>query len=116
MLTLSVDSQKPLIASTFSDIKEQLKYLSKQEWASIPEVSGSAINSKNPNRLNQQMYERYTATPDHLILDKLNGSSSSSGINSGGGINGGGGGGINSGGGINGGVKSGGNQSFSFFS
>ncbi|EFC49970.1 predicted protein [Naegleria gruberi] len=71
VLTSSLDSQKPKIAATFSDIKEELKYLSKEEW-NIPEVSGSAVNSKNPNRLNQQMYERYTAAPDQLILDKLN--------------------------------------------
>ncbi|KAG2393993.1 hypothetical protein C9374_003757 [Naegleria lovaniensis] len=73
MLTQSLDSQKPMIASTFSDIKEQLKYLSKQEWANIPEVSGSTASTlKNPNRMNQQMYERYTPTPDHLLMDQFN--------------------------------------------
>nr|CAG4710051.1 unnamed protein product [Naegleria fowleri] len=90
MLTQSLDSQKPMIASTFSDIKEQLKYLSKQEWANIPEVSGSTTVLKNPNRMNQQMYERYTATPDHLILDQFNTTLSGNSLS------GGGSGGVNS--------------------
>ncbi|KAL9655257.1 hypothetical protein ABK040_009031 [Willaertia magna] len=69
-------SSLPKIAATFSDIKQDLKSVTKEEWTLLPE--SKANTSRNINKLNQEMYQRYTPAPDHLLIGRATTGSSSS--------------------------------------
>lgn len=63
---------RPKIQQQFSDLKRELKSVSEDEWASIPEV-GDARNRKQRN----PRAEKFTPLPDSVLNRSLGGESSS---------------------------------------
>lgn len=64
---------RPKIQQQFSDLKRELKMVSEDEWAAIPEV-GDARNRKQRN----PRAEKFTPLPDSVLSRNLGGESSSS--------------------------------------
>lgn len=64
---------RPKIQQQFSDLKRELKQVSEDEWAAIPEV-GDARNRKQRN----PRAEKFTPLPDSVLSRNLGGESSSS--------------------------------------
>ncbi|KAI8439587.1 hypothetical protein MSG28_013314 [Choristoneura fumiferana] len=65
--------ERPKIQQQFSDLKRELKMVSEDEWAAIPEV-GDARNRKQRN----PRAEKFTPLPDSVLSRNLGGESSSS--------------------------------------
>nr|XP_032518836.1 pre-mRNA-processing factor 6 [Danaus plexippus plexippus] len=64
--------ERPKIQQQFSDLKRELKMVSEDEWAAIPEV-GDARNRKQRN----PRAEKFTPLPDSVLSRNLGGESSS---------------------------------------
>lgn len=64
---------RPKIQQQFSDLKRELKQVSEDEWAAIPEV-GDARNRKQRN----PRAEKFTPLPDSVLSRNLGGESTSS--------------------------------------
>ncbi|KAI5638418.1 tetratricopeptide repeat domain-containing protein [Phthorimaea operculella] len=65
--------ERPKIQQQFSDLKRELKDVSEDEWAAIPEV-GDARNRKQRN----PRAEKFTPLPDSVLSRNLGGESTSS--------------------------------------
>ncbi|XP_013148071.1 PREDICTED: pre-mRNA-processing factor 6 [Papilio polytes] len=65
--------ERPKIQQQFSDLKRELKVVTEEEWAAIPEV-GDARNRKQRN----PRAEKFTPLPDSVLSRNLGGESSTS--------------------------------------
>ncbi|KAI8902047.1 PRP1 splicing factor, N-terminal-domain-containing protein [Globomyces pollinis-pini] len=64
--------EKPKIQQQFQDLKRGLSMVSNEEWAAIPEVQDMVRKRGAKKVKTDEVYARYSAVPDSVILSNLN--------------------------------------------